>query len=104
MTSKKIDYMIITGGISNIAAFEYAATDIFGKNINIGTIKMVGVRNNKYSACIGNIVYFISKLKLKGKNYTMIDDGDASYLASVNNSSNAPDSSLGKIFGYFFND
>lgn len=104
LTSKKIDYIIITGGMSNIAAFEYAASDIFGKEINIGTMKMVGVRNNKYSSCVGNIVYFISKLKLKGKNYTMIDDGDANLLASVSDRSNAPDSMLGKIFGYFFND
>ena len=43
--------------------------------------------------------YFISKLKLKGQNYTMIDDGE-----DTRSISNAPDSTLGKIFGYFFND
>ena len=103
LTSKKIDYIIITGGMSNMAAFEYAAYDIFGKDINIGTMKMIGVRNNKYSSSVGNIVYFISKLKLKGKNYTMVDDGDENLIASAG-SSNTPDSMLGKIFGYFFND
>lgn len=102
LTSKKIDYIIITGGMSNIAAFEYAASDIFGKDINIGTMKMIGVRNNKYSSCVGNIVYFISKLKLKGKNFTMVDDGDENLMASAGSST--PDSMLGKIFGYFFND
>ena len=86
-----------------MAAFEYAAYDIFGKDINIGTMKMIGVRNNKYSSSVGNIVYFISKLKLKGKNYTMVDDGDENLIASAG-SSNTPDSMLGKIFGYFFND
>ena len=65
---------------------------------------MIGVRNNKYSSVIGNIVYFISKLKLKGQNYTMIDDGDYSAMASADSTRNAPDSTLGKIFGYFFND
>ena len=104
LTSKRIDYIIITGGMSNLAGFEYAAYDIFGKNINIGTMKMIGVRNNKYSSVIGNIVYFISKLKLKGQNYTMIDDGDYSAMASADSTRNAPDSTLGKIFGYFFND
>ena len=104
LTSKRIDYIIITGGMSNMAGFEYAAYDIFGKNINIGTMKMIGVRNNKYSSVIGNIVYFISKLKLKGQNYTMIDDGDYSAMASADSTRNAPDSTLGKIFGYFFND
>lgn len=99
LTSKRIDYIIITGGMSNIAAFEYASYDIFGENINIGSMKMIGVRNNKYSSVVGNIVYFISKLKLKGQNYTMIDDGE-----DTRSISDAPDSTLGKIFGYFFND
>ena len=99
LTSKRIDYIIITGGMSNIAAFEYASYDIFGENINIGSMKMIGVRNNKYSSVVGNIVYFISKLKLKGQNYTMIDDGE-----DTRSISESPDSTLGKIFGYFFND
>ena len=99
LTSKRIDYIIITGGMSNITAFEYASYDIFGENINIGSMKMIGVRNNKYSSVVGNIVYFISKLKLKGQNYTMIDDGE-----DTRSISESPDSTLGKIFGYFFND
>ena len=99
LTSKRIDYIIITGGMSNIAAFEYASYDIFGENINIGSMKMIGVRNNKYSSVVGNIVYFISKLKLKGQNYTMIDDGE-----NTRSISESPDSTLSKIFGYFFND
>ena len=103
LTSKRIDYIIITGGMSNIAAFEYACYDIFGENINIGSMKMIGVRDNKYSSVVGNIVYFISKLKLKGQNYTMIDDGDSNNV-DVDSTRNTPDSTLGKIFGFFFND
>ena len=104
LTRKQIDYIIITGGTSNMAGFEYVASNVFGKEVNIGNIKMIGVRNNKYSACVGNIVYFISKLKLKGKNYTMVDDGDAEAMISITNTRNTPDSVLGKIFGYFFNE
>ncbi len=102
LTRKKIDYIIITGGTSNMAGFEYVASSVFGKEVNIGNIKMIGVRNNKYSSCVGNIVYFISKLKLKEKNYTMVDDDEmGDYALSGNKSS---DSVLGKIFGYFFNE
>lgn len=97
LTRNKIDYIIITGGTSNMAGFEYIASSVFGKEVNIGNIKMIGVRNNKYSSSVGNIVYFISKLKLKGKNYTMIED--AEYV-----SKNTSDSVLGKVFGYFFNE
>ena len=101
LTSKKIDYIIITGGMSNITAFELAASDIFDKNINIGSIKMIGIRDNKYSSVIGNIVYFINKLKLKGQDYTMVDDGESSVDSYTRST---PDSALNKIFGYFFND
>ena len=101
LTSKKIDYIIITGGMSNITAFELAASDIFDKNINIGSIKMIGIRDNKYSSVIGNIVYFINKLKLKGQDYTMVDDGESSVDSYTRST---PDSALNKIFGYFFDD
>lgn len=104
LTRKKIDYIIITGGTSNIAGFEYMACKIFGKDVNIGNMKMIGVRNNKYSSCVGNIVYFISKLKLKEKNYSMVDDGEAEIIASMSGTRNTPDSVLGKVFGYFFNE
>lgn len=105
LTSKKIDYIIITGGTSNIAGFEYIANDIFGKNINIGNIKMLGIRNNKYSSCIGNIVYFIDKLKLKNVDYSMLTDYESNILSTVKKSNYSDsDSMLGKIFGYFFDE
>ena len=104
LTRRKIDYIIITGGTSNMAGFEYVASSVFGKEVNIGNIKMIGVRNNKYSSCVGNIVYFISKLKLKGRNYTMIDDGEAEMISSSSEFKNTPDSVLGKVFGYFFSE
>ena len=103
LTSRKIDYIIITGGTSNMPDFEYVVNDIFGKNASIGNIKMLGIRNNKYSSCIGNIVYFISKLKLKGKDYTMISDEEANNMSN-SKKINTSDSMLGKIFGYFFSE
>ena len=45
-------------------------------------MKLLGIRNNKYSSCFGNIVYFIHKLKLKGKNYTMIDENAEEIFSS----------------------
>ena len=104
LTSKQIDYIIITGGVVNTAGFEHLCTDIFPNQAHIGNIKTLGVRNCKYSACLGNIVYFINKLKLKGKDYTMISDEEASNMVSSNSTRNTSDSILGKIFGYFFNE
>ena len=65
---------------------------------------MLGIRDNKYSSCIGNIVYFISKLKLKNKNYSMISDDEVHEMTTINSKKNTSDSVLGKIFGFFFNE
>ena len=79
-------------------------TDIFGKNVIIGNVKLVGIRNNRYSSAVGNIVYFINKLKLKGKEYTMVTKSEEEELSSVHKSfiNISNESMLGKVFGYFF--
>lgn len=107
LTSRNVDYVIITGGTSNMAHFDYIAEDIFGKDVTIGDLKVVGVRNNKYSVCIGNIVYFINKLRIKGKDFTMVSSSDMEELETpkrgiINNITN--ETMLGKVFGYFFSE
>lgn len=103
LTSKRIDYIIITGGTSNMADIEYVANDVFGKEVSIGNIKLVGIRDNKYSSCIGNIVFFINRLKLKNQNYSMINNEEASKLASVRKSYQEINNEkmLGKLMEYF---
>lgn len=104
MTDKKMDSIIVTGGTTNMAHFEYLVHDVFGKNASVGSVKLLGIRNNKYSSAVGNIVYFINKLKLKEKEYTMVTNNDMEMLSSTKqnliNISN--ESMLGKVFGYFF--
>ncbi len=105
LTSKKIDYIIITGGTSNIPGFEYVVKDVFGESANIGNVKMLGIRDNIYSSCVGNLVYFISKLKLKNQDYSMISDNEVYQITSQTaRKLNASDSMLGKLFGYFFSE
>ena len=105
LTSRKIDYIIITGGTSNMPGIEYVVRDVFGDNANIGNVKMLGIRDNIYSSCIGNIVHFISKLKLKEQDYSMISDNEVYQMTAVNSRKlSASDSTLGKIFGFFFSE
>ena len=105
LTTRKIDYIIITGGTSNMTGFEYVVKDVFGENALIGNVKMLGIRDNRYSSVIGNIVYFISKLKLKNKDYSMISDDEMYQVTSVTSKNlGASDSMLGKIFGFFFSE
>lgn len=106
LNSQSVDYIIITGGTTNILHFRYIVDEIFHGKATIGNIKLVGIRNNKYSSAVGNIVYFIGKLKLKEKNYSMVSNQDAMDLSSSKkNSINiSNDTMLGKIFGYFFSE
>lgn len=104
LSSRELDYIMFTGGTSNIACLSYLINEKFGKNATVGNIKTVGVRNNIYSAALGNIIYFIGKLRLKGKDYTMISSKDSEDLSSIkkNNAGISSDSMLGKVVGYFF--
>ena len=107
LTKREVDYILISGGTSSMNNFSLIAEDVLGKIAKLGNIRIVGVRNNKYSVALGNIVYFIHKLRLKGQDYSMVSENDMDELSStkkslINNISN--ESMLGKVFGYFFNE
>src|SRR5574344_1714560 len=104
LTNKKIEYIIITGGTSNIPDLEYLLRDMFGSIAIIGDTIVPGIRHNKYSSVLGNILYYISKERLKGTLTTMISSEDEANLSSTKknliNISN--ESMLGKVAEYFF--
>jgi len=104
LTKKEISYIIITGGLTEIKDFNILAEEIFGKNVTIGTVNIIGARDNKYSTSIGMIKNFNNKLNEKNKEYSMFDDEDIDALNAANNKviNVASDSILGKVFGYFF--
>lgn len=106
LTNRQMHYIIVTGGSSNMAHFEYVLQDVFGKNATVGNVKMTGIRDNRFSSAVGNIVYFINRLKLRGKSYTMISEDDSERLGSVRKNifDGMNDTMLGKLFGHFFND
>lgn len=104
LTKHDVDYILITGGTSNMSNFDLIAKEVLGNETKIGEIKLVGLRNNKYASAIGNIVYFIGKLKLKGKNYSMISKEDSQALSASKKSLLSENTMLGKVFGCFFDD
>lgn len=106
LTNREIDYILVTGGTSNMTNFNQMVSEVLGRKASVGTIKLIGVRNNRYSSSIGNVLYYISKLKLLGISDTMLDEDDVLELSSVdrNIGSVSNESMLGKVFGYFFNE
>ncbi|MCM1370902.1 MAG: cell division protein FtsA [Clostridium sp.] len=104
LTNREMEYIIITGGMSNMSHFDLVAQSVFGENVIVGNVRLIGIRNNKYSSAVGNIVYFINKLKVKGRDYTMVSETDVEVLASTKKSiiNVSNESMLDKVFGYFF--
>lgn len=102
LTNKEPGYIIITGGVSNLEDIEYLINKTFSSNTSIGQIKLIGARNNKYSTAIGNIMYFVETLKLKGRDYTMVSRRDVENLQEPNEANSENDTMLDKVFGYFF--
>ena len=106
LANRKMDYVIITGGVSNMEGFKYLAGEVFGDKLKASNINIIGVRNNKYSSCIGNIVYYVNRLKLLGNRVSMVDEEDAMEMTFTRKSfiDMSNESMLGKVFGYFFGD
>lgn len=102
LTNKEIQYIILTGGSSHLPQIKAVANEILG-DVTVGNIKLVGVRNNKYSSVIGNIIYFINRLKLRGNNYSMMTKEDEDEISSVKKGRNNSNEMLGEVFEYFLN-
>lgn len=104
LTKKEISYIIISGGIVNMPGFDILAKEIIGDKAVVNMIKTIGVRDGSYSQALGMIKYFIDKLSIRGKEYTMFDD--EKYLDLVenkkNNINNGNTSVFGRLFGYLF--
>lgn len=103
LTKRKISYIIITGGITELAGFNYVVENILGINALTMNITTMGIRDNKYSTASGLIKYLNSKLEMRNHDYTMFDDNQVKEL--INNKKSilktTNDTIVGKVFGYF---
>ncbi len=103
LTKKEIHYIIVTGGVSEMSDFELTLESVFGKYASIAKMHEIGVRNNKYSACLGLIKYYNNKLKLRDKEFSIFNLEEQEELSGKHKKINIADNSvLGKLFGYFF--
>lgn len=101
LTKQNISYIVITGGLTEIRAFKNLVYEILGKDVIIYTEDTLGARNNKYTTSIGMIKYFIDKMEVRGKEYSMIDEQDEELLINQNNKNSKGKASITKIFGNF---
>ena len=102
IANKELDYILFTGGTSNIPYLEVLIDKVFGEKAKIARINIVGLRNTKYSTSLGNVVYYIGKQRLIGDIKGMVDTVDNLTSIKKNMISFSNESMLGKVASYFF--
>lgn len=80
LTKKNIEYIIITGGTTEMKYFKNLVYEILGKDVIIYLMKDIGIRDNKNISAFGSIKYFIEKMTIRGKDYSMISPLDEELL------------------------
>ncbi|MBO5183291.1 MAG: hypothetical protein J6B64_02720 [Bacilli bacterium] len=101
LTKKEISYIIVSGGIVNMPGFDVLCKEILGDKVIVNSIKTIGVRDNSYSQALGMIKYFIDKLSIRGKDYTMFDEDK--WLELIENRKNNVNGNNNSVFGKLFN-
>ena len=103
LTNRKISYIIVTGGISELNGFVNLVEDVFGLDGSVLNISTMGIRNNKYSSAIGIIKYFHDKMKLREKNISLIDEDKIKKIEDSKQSmlDLTEDTFISKVFGLF---
>ena len=101
LTKSNINYIVITGGLTEIKSFKNLIYEYLGKNTIIHIVDTIGVRDNKYSTALGMIKYFIDKMEIRGKNYSMINTVDEEMLITPDSNSKKEDTIINKLFSNF---
>ncbi len=80
LTNKEIEYVVITGGITEMKYFKNLVYEILGKDVIIYLMKDIGARDNKYTSALGAIKYYIEKMEIRGKEVSLISEEDEEML------------------------
>lgn len=101
LTKKNIEYIIITGGLTEIKSFKNLVYEILGKDVIIYLMDVIGIRNNKYVTAIGMIKAFVEKMRVRGKDYSMISEYDEELLLTPDDKKKKDKVVVSKIFKSF---
>ena len=74
LTNRKISYIIISGGITELIGFNSLVEDILGIDAKVVSMDTLGVRDNRFSSSFGIIKYYYYKMVLREKNIAFINN------------------------------
>ena len=102
LTKREIDYIVITGGVTESKSFKNLVYEILGKDVIIYLMDVIGIRDNKYTTSIGMIKGFINKMSIRGKNeYSMITNEESNIMITPDNKNKKDKMVVSKIFKGF---
>lgn len=103
LTKKEISYIMVTGGVTESKDFELVLEEVFGTLATLKNVSEIGVRDNKYSNCVGLIKYYNTRLKLRNIDFSIFSLEEQEEFSGLSKKMNISEHSiLGKLFGYFF--
>ena len=104
LTNQNINYIIITGGVTEIKNFKYLAFDVLGKDVIIYEETSLGIRHNKYVTASGMLKYLEDKMELRGKEFSMISQEEENELITPKNKNKKTDiKNIKKMFNFLSN-
>lgn len=104
LTNQNINYIIITGGVTEIKNFKYLAFDVLGKDVIIYEETSLGIRHNKYVTAFGMLKYLEDKMELRGKEFSMISQEEENELITPKNKYKKTDiKNIKKMFNFLSN-
>ena len=101
LTKKDIQYIVITGGLTEIKSFKNLVYEILGKDVIIYLMDEIGIRDNKYTTAMGMIKYFVEKMAVRGKDYSMVSLEDEELLLTPDDKKRKEKVVVTKIFKGF---
>ena len=101
LTNREISYIIVTGASTIMLGFDALVGDVYGNKGQVLSVNVIGIRDVKYASCYGAIKYFVNKLNLREKEYTMFIDEKVDEMLKARKKMGTG-SVLGKIFGRIF--
>ena len=101
LTKKEVQYLILTGGLTEIKSFKNLVYEILGKDVIIYSMDEIGIRDNKYTTAMGMIKYFVEKMAVRGRDYSMISEDDEELLLTPDDKKRKEKAVVTKIFKGF---
>lgn len=101
LTTQKIEYIVLTGGLTEFKYFKNLVYEILGKDVIIYSMDEIGIRDNKYVTAMGMLKYFSNKMSIRGKDYSMISLEDEELLLTPDEKKKKEKAVVSKMFKGF---